>query len=116
MPWTPMAVSASRTSSSLNGLMIAITIFMLIASFFPAAVHSAAADQPALKQVLCQNRSNRAVDTCRELSPARAKFGSGTRGKGDDACGARRPTASTVRRRAGRNNSSRSRLPINSSM
>src|SRR5262245_13617295 len=28
MPWTPMAVSAWRTSSSLNGLMIATTSFM----------------------------------------------------------------------------------------
>src|SRR6185369_10266151 len=28
MPWTPTRVSASRTSSSLNGLMIATTIFM----------------------------------------------------------------------------------------
>src|SRR5262245_35350988 len=28
MPWTPMAVSASRTSSSLKGLMMAITSFM----------------------------------------------------------------------------------------
>src|SRR5258707_974846 len=29
MPWTPMAVSAWRTSSSLNGLMIATTSFMV---------------------------------------------------------------------------------------
>jgi hypothetical protein len=29
-----MAVSASRTSSSLNGLMMAITIFMSLAPFF----------------------------------------------------------------------------------
>jgi len=31
MPVTPMAERASRTSSSLNGLMIAVTSFM----FFP---------------------------------------------------------------------------------
>src|SRR5450432_168358 len=28
MPWTPMPASASRTSSSLNGLMMAVTSFM----------------------------------------------------------------------------------------
>src|SRR4030088_511401 len=30
MPWTPMAVSAWRTSSSLKGLMIATTSFMIV--------------------------------------------------------------------------------------
>src|SRR5262245_40533746 len=30
MPWTPIALSASRTSSSLNGLTIAVTIFMAL--------------------------------------------------------------------------------------
>jgi hypothetical protein len=29
MPCTPMALRASRTSSSLNGLTIAVTIFMV---------------------------------------------------------------------------------------
>jgi hypothetical protein len=29
MPCTPMAESASRTSSSLKGLMIAVTIFII---------------------------------------------------------------------------------------
>src|SRR5258708_39840234 len=33
MPWTPMAVRAWRTSSSLNGLMIATTSFMVRPSF-----------------------------------------------------------------------------------
>src|SRR5687767_346961 len=30
MPWTPSEVSASRTSSSLNGLMMAVTSFMAL--------------------------------------------------------------------------------------
>src|SRR5882757_1212119 len=34
MPWTPMAVRAWRTSSSLKGLMIATTSFMVRPSFF----------------------------------------------------------------------------------
>jgi hypothetical protein len=33
MPWTPIAVSAWRTSSSLKGLMIATTSFMVRPSF-----------------------------------------------------------------------------------
>ena len=33
MPWTPMPSSASRTSSSLNGLMIAMTNFMALSRF-----------------------------------------------------------------------------------
>src|ERR1700709_1534047 len=43
-----MAVSASRTSSSLNGLMIAITIFMVAA---PAGFGSRAAVEALAKRV-----------------------------------------------------------------
>src|SRR3974377_905731 len=35
MPWTPIRLRASRTSSSLNGLMTAMTIFMI---FLPGGI------------------------------------------------------------------------------
>src|SRR5687768_12349551 len=85
MPVTPMADKASRTSSSLNGLMIAVTSF--IAS--PVKKEAAAARQPvprlALEGLLdvdraCALGDIARVGTCRHVGPRAVEAAVGAAG------------------------------------
>src|SRR5687768_13164510 len=73
MPCTPMAESASRTSSSLNGLMIAVTSFMSSPLARCASERIAdEADQPALGPFLPQEREVLRVGVGVLVVPARS--------------------------------------------
>src|SRR4051812_3770737 len=61
MPCTPIAESASRTSSSLNGLMIAVTSFMLFSRpLRRSELIRHEGDEPVLGPVLAIDRVERA--------------------------------------------------------